>query len=150
VVLCTPRRGAQSRSGGTHVDPLSSIGSWSGSATSNYSPPNYSSGTSRRGIVLGIAGRNQRRLSREAPRVVKLKHWNGATGHTGPKTQSPWPGPRMPRCMVGSRNTQRQTHRRDGDCGLGRYHASSFGAASSLRQISGVLGTVAATGYTRR
>jgi hypothetical protein len=29
--------------------------------------------------VLRIAGRNQRRLSREAPRVVKLKDWNGAT-----------------------------------------------------------------------
>jgi hypothetical protein len=58
--------------------------------------------------------------------------------------QSPLRGPRMPRCMVGSRNTQRQTHRRDGDCGLGQYHASSFGSASSLRQIRGVLGTVAA------
>ena len=37
--------------------------------------------------------------------------------------------------MVGSRNTQRQTQRRDGDCGFGRYHASSFGPNSSLRQI---------------
>jgi hypothetical protein len=78
---------------------------------------------------------SQRRLSRETPRVLKLKDWNGATGHTGPKTQSPLRGPRMPRCMVGSRNTQRQTHRRDGGCGLGRHHASSFGSASSLRQI---------------
>jgi hypothetical protein len=60
--------------------------------------------------------------------------------HTGPKTQSPWRGPRMPRCMFGSRNTQRQTQRRDGDCGLGRYLASSFGPTSSLRQIRGVLG----------
>jgi hypothetical protein len=30
-----------------------------------------------------------------------------------------------------------QTQRRDGDCGLGRYHASSFGPTSSLRQNQG-------------
>ena len=60
--------------------------------------------------------------------------------HNGPKTPSPWPDPRMPRCMVGSRNTQRQTQRRDGDCGLERYHASSFGPTPSLRQIRCFLG----------
>src|SRR5260221_8663717 len=57
--------------------------------------------------------------------------------HTGLKRQPPWRGPRMLRCMIGSRNTQRQTQRRDGDCGLGRYHASSFGPTSSLRQNQG-------------
>jgi hypothetical protein len=46
----------------------------------------------------------------------------------------------MPRCLVGSRNTQRQRQRRDGDCGLGRYHASSFGPTSSLRQTQGCFG----------
>ena len=77
----------------------------------------------------------------------KLKTGTERLVHNGPKTQSPWPDPRMPRCMVGSRNTQRQTQRRDGDSGLERYHVSSFGPTSSLRH-QGVLETVLATGCT--
>jgi hypothetical protein len=40
--------------------------------------------------------------------------------------------------------------RPDGDCGLRLHHASSFGPALRLRQISGALGTIAATAYAKR
>jgi hypothetical protein len=74
------------------------------------------------------------RLSREAPRVVKLKDWNGTTRSHRPRNAV---------ALAWSANAamhhriEEYARRSDGDSGLGRHHASSFGPTSSLRQNQG-------------
>jgi hypothetical protein len=81
--------------------------------------------------VLRIAGRNlwQLRLSREAPRVVKLNDWNGATRSHGPQNAVA-----LAWFANAAMHERIEEYARRSDAmatAVWTYHASSFGPTSS-------------------